>query len=164
MRSKVYEFFSKIGRFKRQAEWLPIFITRLFLGLFFILSGFFKLLDSKEHEKLLKTLQEAHIPMYEFFSHLIPWLELVCGMLIMIGFLTTLAALILFIILITALVTEGLSSLSSFRGMMIIEHFLYLRETLFSLLFLWLFFSGPGKVSLDSTFGKKRCGASYHSQ
>ena len=160
----VYEFFSKIGQLKRAAEWLPIFIARIFLGLFFTLSGFFKLLDTKEYEKLLKTLQEAHIPMYEFYAHIIPWLELVCGVLIIVGFLTTLASLILFVILLIALITEGLSSLSPFKGMMLIEHFLYLREALFSLLFLWLFFSGPGKISVDSAFGKKRREVIYHNQ
>lgn len=160
----MYEFFSKIGCFKRQIEWLPIFIARIFLGLFFILSGFFKLFDTKEYEKLLNTLKDANIPMYELHAHLIPWLELVCGVLILIGFLTTLASLILFVILMTALVTEGLSSLSTFKGVMIIEHFLYMREALFGLLFLWLFFSGPGKVSFDSAYGKKKRQASYQNQ
>ena len=72
----MYQFFSKLGYKKRQCEWLPIFIVRLALGFFFILSGFFKLFDSKQYETLLKTLQDAQIPYAEFNAHFVPFLEL----------------------------------------------------------------------------------------
>jgi len=75
----MYEFFAKIGYHKRHAEWLPILIVRVFLGVFFILSGFFKVFDTKQHEALLRTLKYSNIPMPEFNAYLVPFLEFACG-------------------------------------------------------------------------------------
>lgn len=157
----MYQFFSKLGYKKRQCAWLPIFIVRLALGLFFILSGFFKLFDAKQHETLLQTLQHANIPFPEINSYLVPLLELLCGILVLIGLLTTLASFVLFAIMIVALITDRIASVAQHGDLMTLENFLYLPEVLYALLFLWLIFSGPGKLSLDYAYGKKKRHSSY---
>ncbi|MCB1106801.1 MAG: DoxX family protein [Chlamydiia bacterium] len=157
----MYQFFSKFGYKKRQCEWLPILIVRICLGMFFILSGFFKLFDSKQHTIVLETLEKAHVPFPAFSAYLLPFLELICGILVLIGFLASLASLILFAIMIIALITDRLASIAAHGGLMILENFLYLPEVPYALMFLWLFFSGPGKVSLDYSYGKKKRRSTY---
>ena len=152
----MYDFFSKVGYYKRQVEWLPIFVMRLCIGIFFILSGFFKLFDAEQHQKLLKTLISANIPLPEFNAYFVPLIELLGGVLILIGLLTSLAALVLLVVMVTAIVTERIASVAMHVGILLIENFFYLPEVLYALIFFWLFFSGPGKVSFDYVIGKKK--------
>lgn len=151
----MHRLISKIGTFKRHNEWLPIFIVRLYAGLFFILSGFFKIFDSTQHKILLKTLIAAKIPFPEFSAYFVPALELIGGCLLILGLLTTLASLVLFFIMITALFTDRIIGLTKYGGLFFLENFFYLPETLYALILLWLFFSGPGKFSLDRYLGQR---------
>ena len=157
----MYQFFSKFGYKKRQNEWLPILLVRVCLGIFFILSGFFKLFDSKQHARLLQTLQDAHIPFPEFNAAFVPLLELIGGILVLIGLLCSLASLMLFVIMIVALITDRVAHVAAHGGLMVLENFLYLPEVLYALMFLWLLFSGPGKVSFDYAYGKKKRLSTY---
>jgi len=157
----MYQFFSKFGYKKRQGEWLPILLVRICLGIFFILSGFFKVFHAKQHTALLETLQKANIPFPEFNAYFVPILEFIGGILILLGLLCSLASLILFAIMIIALVTDRIASVALHGGLMTLENFLYLPEVLFALMFLWLFFSGPGKISLDFAYGKKKRHSTY---
>ncbi len=157
----MYQFFAKLGYSKRQCVWLPILIVRIFLGIFFILSGFFKIFDAKQHAAILQMIKDAGIPLAEFNAYFIPFMELACGSLILVGFLTTLSSFILFVIMVTALVSDRVASISHHGGIIALENFLYLQEVLYALMFLWLFFSGPGKVSIDYVYGKKKRLSSY---
>lgn len=152
----MYQFFSKLGYKKRQCEWFAIFVVRLLLGIFFALSGFFKIFDGKQHANLLQTLKDAGVPFASFNAYFVPFMELVCGILLIIGFLTTLSSLALFVIMITAIITDRLASLAHHPGIIAFENFLYLPEVLYALMFFWLFFAGPGKLSLDHRYGKKK--------
>lgn len=155
------QFFSKLGYKKRQCEWLAIFVVRLFLGIFFTLSGFFKMFDGKQHANLLATLKDAGMPFASFNAYFFPFLEFACGILLIVGFLTTLSSFLLFVIMITAIVTDRLASFTHHPNMVALENFLYLPEFLYALMFFWLFFSGPGKLSLDHRYGKKKRLNSY---
>ncbi|MEM7175523.1 MAG: DoxX family protein [Chlamydiota bacterium] len=151
------ELFTKIGRLKRQLEWLPVFIVRLLAGLFLILSGFFKLIDKDQHSLILKGLTNAHLEWAHFYSYFLPIVMILCGALLIVGFLTTLSSLILFIIAMTSLVViNRVDSLIKYQGSTLMENLFYLPEALYALIFLWLFFAGPGKISLDYKYGKKR--------
>jgi|GEM_PF-564556 putative oxidoreductase len=158
----MYQFFSKLGHKKRQGTWFAIFVVRLFLGIFFTLSGFFKMFNGKEHATLLQTLQGAKVPLANFNAYFVPFLEFACGILIIIGFLTTLSSFILFMIMIGAIIIDRLASLIQHAGIISFENFLYLPEFLYGLMFFWLFFSGPGKLSLDYRYGKKKRLGSSH--
>ncbi|MCB1115428.1 MAG: DoxX family protein [Chlamydiia bacterium] len=151
----MYQFFSKLGAKKRSCEWFAILIVRLSLGMFFLLSGFFKMFDGKEHANLLQLLKDASIPFAEFNAYLIPFLELAGGILLIIGFLTTLSSFVLFVIMIGAIVIDRLAHFTHHGAILALENFLYLPEVLYALMFLWLFFSGPGKVSLDHRYAKR---------
>lgn len=157
----MYEIFSKLGYKKRQCEWLPILIARIVLGIFFILSGFFKIFDSKQHETLLRTLKDAGIPLPEFNAYFVPLVELLGGVCILIGLLTSLASLVLFVLMIVALISDRIASVAAHGGIKTLENFLYLPEVLYAAMFLWLFFAGPGKISIDFAYGKKKRLSSY---
>ena len=152
----MYAFFSKLGYKKRQCEWLPLFIVRLCLGIFFILSWFFKVFDSKQHETLLKTFTDAGFPLSAFNAYFIPIIEILAGACVLLGLLTSLVSLVLFILMVMALVIDRIASVTAHSGIKQLENFLYLPEVLYALMFLWLFFSGPGKFSLDFAYGKKK--------
>jgi len=151
---RISALFAKLGHYKRELEWLPILIARIASGLFFVLSGFFKLIDSSQHSTLLKTLKASALPASEFFSYFIPLIEVIFGLMILVGFMTSFAALIMFATMILAISIDHLSSIKGHGGLFFIENFLYLPEVLYAILFLWLFFSGPGKISLDYHLGK----------
>ena len=157
----MYGFFSKLGSKKRQCEWLPLFIVRLCLGIFFILSGFFKIFDSQQHETLFKTLTNSGIPFAAFNAYFIPIIEILAGACVLLGFLTSLVSLILFILMVASLVIDRIASVTAHGGIKLIENFLYLPEVLYALMFLWLFFSGPGKLSFDFIYGKKKRQSSF---
>ena len=153
----MYTFFANLGYKKRKCEWLPLLIIRLCLGVFFILSGFFKTFDAQQHQKLLHTLTEAHIPYPVFQAYCIPLIQMVCGGLILLGLLTSLASLLLFLVTVLSLITDRLALVLMHDGIQAVEHSLYFPEFLYALMFFWLFFSGPGNISVDLAYGKKRC-------
>ncbi len=151
----MYAFFSKLGLYKRSVEWLPIFIVRLCVGLFFILSGFFKIFDPTQHEILMQTLQAAEIASAEFFTYFFPLMALLLGILILIGFLTSFSAFFFLVMLVTALIWDHRALPSAHHFSLFFEKLFYIPEVIYILIFLWLFFSGPGKISLDCYLSKK---------
>lgn len=152
----IYHFFSKLGYHKRQLEWIPILVVRIFLGLFFAVSGFFKMFDAKGRASLFQTLKEHQIPFPEFNVYLLPTLQLLFGLCILIGLLTTVSCFIVFILRLASMFAEGLSTVTRQSELPFIEHFFYFPEVLYVLMVFWLFFSGPGKISFDYTYRKRR--------
>ena len=153
----MFALFSKIGRFKRQLEWLPLFIVRLLSGLFLVFSGALKLIDSDQYNVILHGLTTAQIENAAFYSYCLPLLMILCGLLLIVGFLTSLSSFILFTISLLALVViSRIDTLIKYSGATLMENLFYLPEVLYCLIFLWLFFAGPGKVSLDYRYGKKK--------
>ena len=150
----MYAFFSKLGLYKRSIEWLPIFIVRVCVGLFFILSGFFKIFDQKQHETLLQIFQNAEITSAEFLAYFFPLTTLLLGILILIGFLTTLSSFFFLIMLTTSLIWDHSPLPSTHHFSLFFEKLFYIPEVIYILIFLWLFFSGPGKISLDRYLSK----------
>ncbi|MCP5489870.1 MAG: DoxX family protein [Chlamydiales bacterium] len=123
---------------------------------FFILSGFFKLFDSDQHAKLFKDDDFGQHSVSEFNAYFVPLVELLGGALILIGLHLSLSALVLLIIMVTAIVTERIAEVAMHGRLILIENFFYLPEVLYTLIFFWLFFSGPGKISFDYVIGKKK--------
>ncbi|NGX50840.1 MAG: hypothetical protein K1060chlam2_00691 [Chlamydiae bacterium] len=157
----MYAFFSKLGYKKRACEWLPLLLVRLCLGVFFILSGFFKLFDLHQHEALLRSFTEVGLPFPEVNVMLLPIIEIIAGGCILVGFLTSFASFILFILVVGALVIDRITPVTIHGEVRSIEHFLYLPEVLYALMLFWLFFSGPGKISFDFSYGKKKQISTY---
>lgn len=123
-----------------RARWLPPLLVRLFVGYFFFESGLGKVgnLDA-----FVQRFQEWGIPFPALSAAVSAYTELVGGALLVLGLLTRLATIPLFINMLVAILTVKLKKVTG------LDDFVELDEPLYALSFLWLFVSGPGPVSLD---------------
>ena len=76
------------------------------------------------------------------------WTEFLGGLLIVLGLFTRLVSIPLFINMVVATLAVRLKKLGG------LDEFVELDEPLYALTFRWLFFSGPGRVSLDHLLDK----------
>ena len=94
------------------------------------------------------------IPLPAFSAALSGYTELIGWALIMLGLATRLTAMPLCINMVVAILVVNIRKVSG------LDEFVELSEPLYALCFVWLFFSGPGRVSLDHLFSalfERRC-------
>src|SRR6058998_2993648 len=125
-------------------EWLGILLARVAVGLLFFLSGRSKLFVPQRREQMRQQLIEAHVPFPEFNAVFVSAIEFVCGVLLVLGALTLLAC-----VMITAIATTAIRNVKASSPLNWLSEFLYLPEVLYLVILIWLFFSGPGWVSVD---------------
>ena len=75
--------------------------------------------------------------------------EFVCGVLLVLGALTPLACALLACVMITAITTTAIRNVKASSPLNWLSEFLYLPEVLYLVILIWLFFSGPGWLSVD---------------
>jgi putative oxidoreductase len=139
-----------LARLDRSA-WIPALLIRLFVGYFFFETGWAKVgnLDA-----MAERFTEWGIPFAAFSAALSGYTELVGGALIVLGLLTRLAAVPLFVNMAVAIATVNIKRVSG------LDDFVELSEPLYALVFLWLLFAGAGPVSLDRLLGRRLAPAS----
>jgi putative oxidoreductase len=127
-----------------------ILLVRVALGLFFAISGGNKLFVADRTKAMYETLVVAKIPFPMPMTYFVSAAELVCGCLLAVGLLSSLACFALLVDMLVAILTthlagnpKGLSPLNW------LDDFLYVPEVFYVLFFVWLICSGPGKFSLD---------------
>ena len=122
------------------AQWIPQLLVRLFVGWFFVQTGW-----GKVHNLAAMTerFQGWGIPFPGFSAALSGYTELIGGALVVLGLLTRLASVPMAINMIVATAAVKLAKVSG------LNDFVELDEPLYALAFLWLVFFGPGKASLD---------------
>lgn len=133
-------------------EWLGILVARVAVGLLFFLSGRGKLFVPERREQMRQTLIEAHVPFPDLNAVLVSTVEFVCGLLLFIGALTPLACAMLGCVMIVAIATSGIRNIEAPCPLGWLAEFLYLREVLYLVILIWLFFSGAGWLSVDQLF------------
>jgi putative oxidoreductase len=123
-----------------RAQWIPLLLTRLFVGYFFFETGW-----SKTHnlDAMAERFADWGIPFPAFSAALSGYTELIGGGLILVGLFTRLAAIPLFINMVVAILTVKMKAVTG------LDEFVELDEPMYALAFLWLFFAGPGPISLD---------------
>ncbi len=133
-------------------EWLESFavlLVRVAVGAMFALSGWHKLVVPERRRLLKQTLKHDNIPCVQLNAPMIAATELIAGVLLLLGFLATLAATGL------AVVTLGAISFDAWRKVGVkqpitwIENFLYLPEVLYLVILIWMIAAGPGAFSVD---------------
>ena len=127
------------------AQWVPQLLVRLFVGYFFLESGWGKIHNL---DTFAERFAEWGIPAPEFNAALSAWTEFLGGLLIVLGLFTRLVSIPLFINMLVATLAVKLKKVGG------LDDFVELDEPLYALSFLWLFFSGPGWVSLDHLLGR----------
>jgi putative oxidoreductase len=136
-------------------QWLGTLLARLAVGLLFFLSGRGKLFLSERREQMRQTLIEAHVPFPNFNTVFVSTVEFVCGLLLVLGALTPLACAMLGCLMIMAIATTAVPNIKASSPLNWLSEFLYLPEVLYSVILIWLFFSGPGWLSVDHLIDPK---------
>jgi putative oxidoreductase len=122
------------------AEWLPQLLMRLFVGYFFAETGWGKVHDLSG---MAERFADWGIPAPAFSAALSGYTELIGGVLVMSGLLTRLVSIPMVVNMVVAIAMVKWKKLSG------LDDFAEMDEPLYALSFLWLVFSGPGKISLD---------------
>jgi putative oxidoreductase len=130
-------------------EWFGILVARIAVGSLFFLSGRAKLLVRERREQMEQTLIETHIPFPKFNAVFVSAVEFVCGLLLVLGAVTPLASALLAVLMIVAIKTIEIRNIKTASSAEWLAAFLYLPEVLYLVILIWLFFSGPGWLSID---------------
>jgi putative oxidoreductase len=129
-----------------RSQWIPQLLVRLFIGYFFFETGWAK---SGNLEAMAERFTGWGIPWPAFNAALSAYTELVGGALIVLGLATRLAAVPLCFNMIVAILVVNLRNVTE------LDEFFELSEPLYALVFLWLIFAGPGRVSVDHVLAKR---------
>lgn len=121
-------------------SWVPTLLVRLFVGYFFFETGLGKVGNLGA---MAERFAEWGIPAPAFNAALSGYTELLGGALIMLGLATRLVSIPMFINMAVATIAVKMKKVAG------LSDFVELDEPLYALSFLWLFFVGPGKASLD---------------
>ena len=136
-------------------EQFSILLARVSLGIFFAISGGNKLLVPSRTRQMYETLTGAGIPFPHFMTYFVSSVEFVSGCLLVIGMFTSLCCVALIIQMIVAIATVQLATIpKGISALDWLDDFLYLPETLYIIILIWLICSGPGKVSVDDRIAR----------
>jgi putative oxidoreductase len=126
-------------------------LARLSVGLLFTISGSGKLFVRPQREQMRQTLVAGHIPMPATSTVILSSVEFVCGAFLLVGLLTPLCCIMLAGVMTGALATTIFPRVKGGSVVKWLGEVLYLPETLYVVILLWLLLSGPGVFSLDHT-------------
>ncbi|MDZ4771595.1 MAG: DoxX family protein [Planctomycetota bacterium] len=138
-----------------KVAWLAPLLARVVVGLVFVWSGWGKLHNI---DGVVKYFTELGIPAPEIQAPFAATMEFACGLLIVAGLFTRLAAIPLIVIMIVAIKTAFAQQLGDAVGAKEWLNTLFgLSEFLYIVLLAWLAIAGAGRVSLDHLiFGRRR--------
>src|ERR1700751_4163483 len=129
----------------RSLEEFAVLLARISLGGFFAISGGNKLFVAGQYERIVG----AGIPFPHVITYFVSSVEFVCGCLLIIGLLSTFCCIAFIIDMIVAIITVQLATIKAPWFIDWLDDFLYLPEVMYIVIFLWLIFSGPGRLSVD---------------
>ncbi|MDB5614912.1 MAG: hypothetical protein JWQ22_2565 [Devosia sp.] len=124
-----------------------LLVLRLVVGLMFAMSGYFKLTKPERRQKMRDSLQQAGVPVG--LTPVMSGLELVGGVLVVLGLLTTVGSLALLVVSLGALVTTGIPQAEG-QGVHKLENVLYSPDAILAASLLVLLAVGSGGWSVDA--------------
>ncbi len=139
----------------RAAEWVPVTAARVLIGIFFCISGGTKLFVQAQFLVLEQTMVQIHIPFPHATALFVATVEFACGAGLALGILTPLCAAMLLVDMIVAIATTSIHSIHASGFLARLDDFLYLPEVLYTLILVWLIFSGPGRYSVDGVIASR---------
>ncbi len=152
----IHRLFAYLQKGRQKLEWLPVLLARVSIGVFFCISGGYKLFVLENRERMLETITQTGIPFPEFNAIFVSSVEFIGGGLLALGLLSSVWALMLTGVMVVAVWTVGLGTIpDGLSSLAWLSYFLYLPEVLYILIFFWLIFSGPGKISIDYLLVRK---------
>ena len=136
---------------RRLWEQFSILLARISLGVFFAISGGNKLFVVSRTHEMYETLIGAGIPFAHFMTYFVSSVEFLGGCLLIVGLLSSLCCAALIFQMIVAITTVRLRTIPAGLSFLDwLDDFLYLPETMYIIILIWLICSGPGRVSVDS--------------
>jgi putative oxidoreductase len=122
------------------ASWIPALLMRLFVGYFFMETGWGKI-----HNLAVFTMrfEQWGIPYPVFNAALSAYTEFLGGALTILGLGMRFVSIPMIVNMIVAIITVKLKNVGG------LDDFAELDEPLYALSFVWLFFSGAGWLSID---------------
>ena len=120
--------------------WLGPLVARICVGWVFLWSGWGKL---NNLPLVIENFVGWGIPYSELLAPFVSAVEFACGLLLLLGLFTRLAAAPLVIVMIVAIRSALWEEVDSLETLLGFSEFAYLA------IFLWLAIAGPGTVSLD---------------
>jgi putative oxidoreductase len=128
-------------------------LNRVAVGTFFAMGGYQKLFNPSGHATLVRTLQDDGVHAVPIMQWLVPGVELSAGCALIVGLLSALAALGLFVICLSALLLDGTKRVAAWQPVGFAEWFddvLYLPEAPYCVALAVVTLAGPGPWSLDA--------------
>ena len=125
-------------------------LARIAVGLFFAISGAYKLFSAQQAKKMRDTVAEAGIAAPRETAKFVSACEFLFGGLLTIGLLTPVAAGVVLIISVVAVVTVTAKKVEGVDFAYRLSSFLGLPETLLILLAAWIAVHGPTGASVDA--------------
>src|SRR5260370_20389810 len=122
------------------AWWIPALLMRLFVGYFFMETGWAKIHNL---DTFAVRFAQWGIPYPAFNAALSAYTEFLGGALTILGMGMRLVSIPMIINMIVAILTVKLKNVGG------LDDFVELDEPLYALSFVWLFFSGAGWLSID---------------
>jgi uncharacterized membrane protein YphA (DoxX/SURF4 family) len=123
------------------------------VGMFFMFSGYHKLFNPVRHRVFVDELTNLHVGAIRFNQWWVPSVEFAGGAAVLIGLLTPLAALGLFVIVLVAGVTSGRVRIAGIQPLDRadrIDDWLYLPEVLYAFMLTIFISAGAGPYSVDA--------------
>jgi uncharacterized membrane protein YphA (DoxX/SURF4 family) len=136
-----------------QAPNAALTLNRVALGTFFAISGYHKLFNASRHSTLTRTLQDDGVHAVPIMRWLLPSAEFAGGCALIIGFLSVLAALGLFMICVGAIALDAVKRIRAWQPLDRADwlgDLLYVPEALYSIGLTVVMLAGPGPWSLDA--------------
>lgn len=121
-------------------QWLAALLTRLFVGYFFLETGWAKVHNL---DAFTARFVQWGIPHPAFSAALSAYTEFIGGALTVAGLATRLVSIPMMINMAVAIVTVKIKSVTG------LDDFVELDEPLYALAYFWLLTSGPGWLSID---------------
>jgi putative oxidoreductase len=128
-------------------------LNRMALGAFFAISGYHKLFNASRHAGLKRTLVDDGVHVVPVMQWLLPSAELAGGCALILGLLSVLAALGLFLICVGALALDAVKRIRTWQPLDRADwlgDLLYLPESLYCIGLAVVMLAGPGPWSLDA--------------
>jgi uncharacterized membrane protein YphA (DoxX/SURF4 family) len=130
-----------------------VMLNRVALGTFLAISGYNKLFNTTRHATLTHTLQDDGVRAVPIMQWLVPGIEFSGGCALVVGLLSALAALGLFVISLVALALDGRKRVATWQPLNRVDwvgNLLYLPEALYCIGLGVVMLAGPGPWSLDA--------------
>jgi uncharacterized membrane protein YphA (DoxX/SURF4 family) len=128
-------------------------VLRIAVGMFFAISGFHKLFNSKRHATFVETLRRCGVPCIAYMQWFVPCVEFLGGMSLIVGLLAPLGAAGLMCICLVAICTDGIGRIAGWAPIDrcdALDDILYLPEVLYVLVLMTIVTGGAGPISIDA--------------